>query len=85
MELIRTIKERRVTSQQNMIIQQAHDYICLDDFDDKMYISFKGTPLIPIEETWTPKDILKKLRETREGYINYETKSKEQAKSIAVF
>lgn len=85
MEFIRTIREKHQTSKQNIINQEAHDFICLDDFDGKIYISFKGTPLIPIEDSWTPKDIIKKLEETRTGYINYEIKQQELSKPITLF
>jgi len=48
---------------------KAHDCICLDDFDDKIYIAYNGTPLIPVDDAWTQKEILAKLEETRKGYI----------------
>lgn len=73
MELIRTLREKHITSQQQGINDQAHKVICLDDFDNKVYISYNGAPLIPIEDTWTQKDIIKKLNETRNSYINYLT------------
>lgn len=84
MELIRTLREKQKTSRQNDIIQEAHSIICLDDFDDKIFISYNGTPLIPIEEKWTQKEILAKLEDTRKGYINYKTKQLNQIKT-AIF
>lgn len=80
MEFIRTIREKQQTSKQNNIVMQAHEAICLSDFDDKIYIAYCGTPLIPIEDTWTQKDIIKKLKETRDSYINYEMKKLNQPK-----
>lgn len=80
MEWIRTFRERQQTSRQNNITQQAHDCICLDDFDGKIYIAYNGTPLIPVEETWTQKEILSKLEETRQGYINFKMKQTSQPK-----
>lgn len=80
MEFIRTLKEKQQTSKQNNIVMQAQDAIYLADFDDKIYISYHGTPLIPIEDTWTQKDIIKKLKETRDSYINYEMKKLNQPK-----
>lgn len=74
MEFIRTIREKQQTSRQKSIREQAHNCICLDDFDGNIYIAYNGTPLIPVEDSWTPQDILRKLEETRKGYINYEMK-----------
>lgn len=84
MEFIRTLREKQKTSRQNDIIQEAHNIICLDDFDGKIFISYNGTPLIPIEESWTQKEILVKLENTRKGYINYKTKQLNQIKT-AIF
>ena len=53
---------------------QAHDSICLDDFDGKIYIAYNGTPMIAVDEKWTQKEILAKLEETRQGFINYRMK-----------
>lgn len=74
MEWIKTFREKQQTSKQNNITLEAHDSINLDDFDGKIYIAYNGTPLIPIEDTWTPKEILGKLEETRNGFINYKMK-----------
>lgn len=71
MEFIRTIREKQQVSQHKSIIEQAHNSVCLDDFDNEMYIAYNGVPLIPIESTWTPKEILKKLEDTRNSFIKY--------------
>ena len=84
MEFIRTIREKQQTSRQNSILEQAHSCICLDDFDNKIYIAYNGTPLIPVEESWTQKEILAKLNETRNGYISYRMKQLNAPKPAAV-
>lgn len=84
MEFIRTIREKQQTSKQNNIVIQAHEVICLSDFDDKIYIAYYGTPLIPIEENWTQKEILKKLAETRNSYVNYAMHKNTQMKVAAI-
>lgn len=33
--------------------------------------AYNGTPLIPVDEKWTQKEILTKLEETRNSYVNY--------------
>ena len=74
MEWIRTIREKQQSSKQKNISEQAHMTICLDDFDDKIFIAYNGAPLIPVEEGWTQKEILAKLEETRNSYMNYKLK-----------
>lgn len=81
MEWIRSFKEKQQTSRQNNITLQAHDCICLDDFDGKIYIAYNDTPLIPVEDSWTQKEILRKLEETRQGYINYKMKQLNQPRA----
>lgn len=72
MEWIRTFREKQQTSKQNNITQQAHEMICLDDFEGKLYIAYHGTPLVPIDESLSQKEILVKLEEVRRSYINHE-------------
>lgn len=81
MEFIRTIKKRHQIACERTINEEASNTIYLDDFDDKIYISYNGAPLIPIDEKGTPKEILKKLEDTRDSYINYRRK---QAKKPAM-
>lgn len=83
MELIRTIREKQQTSREKNISDQAHSLICLEDFDDKIYIAYNGAPLIPVEDKWTQKEILNKLRETRESFINYKKKQLNQPRVAA--
>lgn len=84
MEFIRTFREKQQTARQNSISEQAYDAICLSDFDNKIYIAYNGAPLVPIEESWTPKEILKKLEETRSNYIEYKIKQLNKPSVAAV-
>lgn len=84
MEWIRTIREKQQSSKQKDINEQAHMSICLDDFDGKIFIAYNGAPLIPVEEEWTQKDILAKLDETRNSYINYKLKQLDLPKVAAL-
>lgn len=77
MEFIRTIREKRKTSREKNISDMAHSVICLDDFDGNIYISYNGAPLIPVESTWTQKEILAKLEQTRNSFIAYKKKQAE--------
>ncbi len=84
MEFIRTLREKHETSKQNNIREQACSAICLDDFDGKIFIACNGVPLIPVEDKWTQKEIIKKLEDTRTSYINYRMKQP-NATGVAVF
>ena len=85
MEFIRTFREKQQTSREKGIAEEAHNVICLDDFEGKIFIAFNGAPLIPVEDTWTQKEILKKLEETRSSYINYKKQQLNQPRVAAAF
>lgn len=83
MEFIRTIREKQQTKRENDIQQQAEECITLSDFDSNLYIAYNGTPLVPIEETWTPARIVQELSRIRSNYVN--AKMKNINRSIAMF
>lgn len=74
MEFIRTLREKSQTRHQVELQRQAEDFITLSDFDSSMYIAYQGTPLIPISEDWTSKEILQELYKIRQNFINSKTK-----------
>ena len=65
MELIKAIKEKSHIRKENDIRQQAEYLITVADFDSSLYIAYADTPLIPIEESWTSKEILQELSKIR--------------------
>lgn len=71
MEFLNSFKEKKMTSRQREINEEATSNITLTDFENKIFIAYNSTPLIPVEDTWTPTEILTKLEETRNGYIEY--------------
>ena len=81
MEFIRTIRERQQTKRQAEIHEQAESLITLQDFDDSLYIAFNGTPLAPIDPSWTTKEIVQQLSVFRQNFIN--SKMKENGLRIA--
>ena len=85
MEFIRTLSEKQHISRQNDISDQAHSLICLDDFEGRIFITYNGTPLIPLDEKLTQKEILAKLEEMRNSYINYKMKMLNKQSSVAFF
>ena len=70
MELIRTLRERSQTKKQHEIQQQAEETITLSDFAGDMYIAYEGTPFVPIDESWTSKQIIEELNKLRQNYCN---------------
>lgn len=80
MEFIRTIKQKQQASKQENIQREAEETITLSDFDSTLYIAYQGTPLIAIEDDWTPKDIVQKLAVLRGNYI----KSKQSSRRAAM-
>lgn len=70
MEFIRTLKQRSQTKKQEELHRQAEDIITLSDFDSSLYIAYAGTPLVPIKEDWTSKEIVEELAKLRQNYIN---------------
>ncbi len=74
MEFIRTIREKQQTKRQEEIQKMAEETITLSDFESNLYIAYAGTPLVPIKEDWTSKDILEELNKLRSNYINAKIK-----------
>ena len=77
MEFSRTIREKQVTKHQDDLAKQAEDKVYLSDFDNSLYIAYDGTPLIPIEDNWTPKQIVEELSKLRQNYVRSKMKDYE--------
>jgi len=75
MELIRTIREKQQTKKQEELHHQAEDIITLTDFESELYIAYNGTPLAPIDPSWTTKEIVQQLSIFRQNYINSHIKT----------
>lgn len=85
MEFIRTLREKRQTAQQSSINDEALSTLGLSDFEGRLYIAYHGTPLIPIEDTWTSKEIIKKLESTRSSFIKYRKRQLDKSNAVAFF
>lgn len=80
MEFIRTIKERQQIKTQEAIAKLAENLITLKDFDNGLFIAYDGTPLVPIEASWTAKEIVEQLSKFRHNFINSRMKHYSQHK-----
>ena len=74
MEFIRTFRDRMQTRREDDLHRQAEDLITLSTFDSSLYIAFQGTPLVPIGEDLTTKDIVEELTKVRQNYVNAKMK-----------
>lgn len=74
MEFIRTLREKSQTKREEDIRRQAEDLITLSDFGSSLYIAYQGTPLVPIKEEWTSKEIVQELDKIRQNFINSKIK-----------
>ena len=77
MSPLRTFRNYRRKSKLDDLEKEAEGNIRLYDFDNKLYISYLSTPLIPVEDAWTQKEILEKLSEVRKNYIAGKKKLRE--------
>ena len=59
----------------------AEETITLKDFDNGLFIAYNGTPLAPVEPSWTTKEIVQQLSVFRQNFIN--SKMKENGLRIA--
>ena len=84
MEFIRTIKEKSQTKKQEAIAKLAEDLITIQDFDDSLFIAYNGTPLAPIDVSWTTKEIVQQLSIFRHNFINSRMKQEGLSRVAAV-
>jgi hypothetical protein len=75
MEFIRTLREKSQTKRQEEIQKLAEEMITLSDFESNLYIAYAGTPLMPVKEEWTSKEIVQELSKIRQNFINSKLKS----------
>jgi hypothetical protein len=75
MEFIRTLREKSQTKRQEEIQKLAEEMITLSDFESDLYIAYAGTPLMPVKEEWTSKEIVQELSKIRQNFINSKLKS----------
>ena len=84
MEFIRTLKEKQQTKAQEAITKLAEETITLQDFDNSLFIAYNGTPLYPIDSSWTTKEIIQQLSIFRHNFINGRMKQERLHRVAAV-
>ena len=74
MEFIRTLREKSQTKKEEEVQKMSEEVITLSDFNSSLYIAYNGTPFVPIDESWTSKQIVEELSKLRQNYINAKLK-----------
>lgn len=69
MQLIKNLKEKYNATRRTAALEEAENIINLSDFDNNLYITFRGIPLIKIGDNETPKEIIDRLYVLRQNYI----------------
>ena len=69
MEFIRTLREKQQTARQESIQKQSESIITLSDFAGELFIAYGGVPFVPINNSWTSKEIVEELSLLRNNYI----------------
>ena len=70
MEFIRSIREKSQTKAIENLEKMAEEIITVRDFDSSLFIAYNGTPLAPIEPSWTTKEIVQQLSIFRSNFVN---------------
>lgn len=74
MDIIRTIREKITTKRQEEIYHYAEELITLSDFGNDLFIAYNGVPVVSIDKQWTSQEIINKLSELRQNFINAKMK-----------
>ena len=83
MEFFKSLREKSQIRKEEDIQRQAEILIRVSDFDEGLYISYNGIPLVPIDKDWATKEIIEELSILRNNYIK--SKMKESSRVTAVF
>ena len=84
MELFQNFKNKRQENRKKEIESQARQRIGIKDFDGELFFAYDGTPLLPVEETATPKAMLDTLSTLRENYVKSRL-SESRSRGMAVY
>ena len=83
MEFFKSLREKSQIRKEEDIQRQAEILIRVSDFDEGLYISYNGIPLVPIDKDWATKEIIEELSILRTNYIK--SRMKESSRVTAVF
>ena len=82
--LFSNFKTKRRENRKKEIESQARQRIGIKDFDGALYFAYDGTPLLPVEDSATPKAMLDTLVTLRENYVKSRL-SESRSRGMAVY
>ena len=84
MQLLSNLRAKRQESRKKEIESQARQRIGIKDFDGELFFAYDGTPLLPVEDSATPKAMLDTLSTLRENYVKSRL-SESRSRGMAVY
>ena len=84
MILFSDFKAKRQENRKKEIESQARQRIGIKDFDGELFFAYDGTPLLPVEDSATPKAMLDTLSTLRENYVKSRL-SESRSRGMAVY
>lgn len=69
MNIFARFKRDRQEAKERELTRQANQRIGVRDFEGHLYIAYDGTPLVPVKDEWTPKEIVAQLDILRENFV----------------
>lgn len=69
MQLLSNLRAKRQENRKKEIESQARQRIGIKDFDGELFFAYDGTPLLPVEENATPKEMLATPGTLRENFV----------------
>lgn len=69
MNIFARFKRDRQEAKERELTRQANQRIGVRDFEGHLYIAYDGTPLVPVKDEWTPKEIVAQLDILRGNYV----------------
>ena len=74
MNIISKLKGESLERKKKNVQRMASDFISLSDSEGRIYIAYQGNPLILIDEDLAAGEVMVKLKEVRQNYIDSKLK-----------
>ena len=74
MNFIDNWREKSQIRRKESIQRMAESYITLADSESRIYIAYQGNPLILLDENLSAGEVMHKLKEVRDNYIDSKVK-----------
>ena len=71
-ELVKEYEEKQATKKQKALERMSCEVINVMEFDGKLYVSYNGVPMVPVESL--NMTVEKLLAQSRKSYLAWQTK-----------